>query len=85
MTSLSILGGSWATCSLALPKPPGKGTLLQSLDDPQQLYSFGPWNALEDVADMRRDARAGEALERLRDLCESAKPGAFRLVLTVGE
>ena len=70
---------------LALPKPPGKGTLLQSVDDPQQFYSFGPWNALEDIAEMRSNQRAAEALERLRDLCESAKPGAFRLVLTLGE
>lgn len=27
---------------LSLPNPPGKGTLIQSLDDPQQFYSFGP-------------------------------------------
>lgn len=25
-----------------LPHPPGEGTLLQSLDEPQQFYSFGP-------------------------------------------
>ena len=25
-----------------LPHPPGKGTLLQSVDDSQQFYSFGP-------------------------------------------
>jgi hypothetical protein len=25
-----------------LPHPPGKGTLLQSVDEPQQFYSFGP-------------------------------------------
>jgi hypothetical protein len=27
----------------SLPHPPGKGTLLQSVDDAQQFYSFGPW------------------------------------------
>ena len=26
----------------SLPLPPGEGTLLQSIDDPRQFYSFGP-------------------------------------------
>lgn len=29
-----------------LPNPPGTGTLLQSIDEPQQFYSFGPWRSL---------------------------------------
>ena len=36
-----------------LPHPPGTGRLIQSLDDPCQFYSFGPWRALEDIEDMR--------------------------------
>ena len=37
-----------------LPRPPGQGTLLQSLDEPRQFYSFGPWRTLDDIHEMRR-------------------------------
>lgn len=67
-----------------LPHPPGpKGTLIQSLSDPELLYSFGPWNCLEDIEEMRSDPRAQAGIQRLRDLCTEATPGAFRVVAEV--
>lgn len=66
----------------SLPLPPGEGTLLQSIDDPLQFYSFGPWRSLEDVQEMRsRPDTAGE-IGKLMELCEEGRPGAFRVVAT---
>ena len=63
-----------------LPRPPGKGTLLQSIEDSQQFYSFGPWRSLDDIQEMRGNSDAAEGVARLADLCEVAKPGTFRVV-----
>ena len=63
-----------------LPHPPGPGTLIQSVEDPQQLYSFGPWRSLDDIQEMRGNSDAAEGVARLADLCEVAKPGTFRVV-----
>jgi heme-degrading monooxygenase HmoA len=66
----------------SLPHPPGEGTLLQSLDDPQQFYSFGPWRTLDDIHAMRSHPDTPTAIGKLMDLCEEARPGAFRVVAT---
>ncbi len=63
-----------------LPAPPEWGTLLQSDADPSLFYSFGPWRRLDDIAAMRSDAGVQEALQRVRDLCENATPGVYRVV-----
>lgn len=63
-----------------LPHPPGKGTLLQSVDDPQQFYSFGPWRSLDDIQEMRNQPETPTEIGKLMDLCEEARPGAFRVV-----
>ena len=69
---------------LGLPKPPQKqGTLIQSLDDSQVFYSFGPWPTLEAVQEMRTNPATPERIGRLVALCEEANPGSFRLVATV--
>ena len=67
----------------ALDRPPGTGTLIQSIPDPALFYSFGPWSRLEDVQEMRSDPRAQGAIQRLIDLCTEATPGTFRLVAEV--
>lgn len=67
----------------ALERPPLWGTLLQSDTDPTVFYSFGPWGSSEDVAAMRADPTAQAAMERVIELCESAKPGPCRLVAHV--
>lgn len=67
-----------------LPDPPGgEGTLVQSVDDPQQFYSFGWWQRFEDIRAMRADPQAGAAVARLAALCTEAQPGAYRVVATV--
>ena len=63
--------------------PTAQGTLIQSLEDAQQFYSFGPWENLEQMQAARSDPRAGEAIRKLIALCDSAKPGPFRVVLTL--
>ena len=65
-----------------LPHPPGKGTLLQSVDDSQQFYSFGPWRALDDIQDMRSHPDTPTEIGKLMELCEDGRPGTFRVVAT---
>ncbi len=67
----------------SLPHPPGKGTLLQSVDDPQQFYSFGPWRALDDIQEMRNHAETPAEIGKPMALCEEGRPGTFRVVATV--
>ena len=59
------------------------GTLVQSVEDPQLYYSFGPWRSMDDIWAMRADPRAQEAFGRLRDLCDEMRPGVFRQVLRI--
>ena len=66
----------------SLPEPPGEGTLVQGVDDPQQFYSFGPWPSLDAIQAMRSHADTPRVLGKLMDLCEEGKPGTFRLVAT---
>ncbi len=64
-----------------LPQPPGgKGTLVQSLNEPLLFYSFGEWPSLEAVQAMRQDAKAQEGIHQLAGLCTEAVPGSFRVV-----
>lgn len=65
-----------------LRNPPGQGTLLQSLDEPQQFYSFGPWRTLDDIQEMRSHPDTPQAISKLMDLCDEGHPGAFRVVAT---
>jgi hypothetical protein len=67
----------------ALANPPGPGTLVQSVSDPELFYSFGPWNRLEDIQTMRDDPEAQVRIQRLIELCTSATPGTFRVVAQV--
>lgn len=63
----------------SLRHPPGWGTLLQSLEDPQQFYSFGPWRSLDDIEEMRNHPDTPTVIGRLSVLCEEARPGAFKV------
>lgn len=63
-----------------LPHPPGKGTLLQCVDEPEQFYSFGPWRTLDDIQEMRSRPETPKEIGRLMDLCEEGRPGTFRVV-----
>ncbi len=74
--------GDLADFFLSLPNPPGTGTLIRSVEDPQLFYSFGPWRSLEDIQQMRSDPRTTEMIGKLAALCEETKPGAFRVVAT---
>lgn len=65
-----------------LPHPPGVGTLLQSIDEPHQFYSFGPWRSLDDVEEMRSHPDTAKEIGKLMELCEEGRPGTFRVVAT---
>ncbi len=74
--------GDLAAFFLGLPNPPGNGTLVRSVEDPQLFYSFGPWRSLDDIKEMRANPQTQEVMGRLANLCDEAKPGAFRVVAT---
>ena len=63
--------------------PKAQGKLIQSLEDPRQFYSFGPWESLEQMQVIRTHPQAREAITHLTSLCEKANPGGYRVVLTV--
>lgn len=65
-----------------LANPPGVGTLLQSVEDPQLFYSFGPWDRLEDIEAMRNQPETPAEIGKLMELCEEGRPGTFRVVAT---
>lgn len=66
----------------SLAHPPGQGTLLQSVDEPQQFFSFGPWQTLDDIQEMRSQPETPKEIAKLMDLCEEGRPGTFRVVAT---
>jgi hypothetical protein len=63
--------------------PAARGTLIQSLDDPQLFYSFGPWASLEEMQAARVAPQVRAAISKLMGLCELATPGAYQVVLTI--
>jgi heme-degrading monooxygenase HmoA len=65
---------------LSLPGASTHGTLIPSPSDPTEVYSFGPWDSLEQIQAMRADPRAREAIQRVVGLCEEAAPGNYRVV-----
>jgi hypothetical protein len=62
---------------------PAGGTLIQSLDDASLFYSFGPWESLADIEAMRNNPECQDAFRRIVELCEEARPGAFRVVADI--
>ena len=69
---------------LALPHPPGPGTLIQSIDEPTLFYSFGWWDSLEAIAEMRSHPETPAAIGRLVAVCDEAQPDTFQVVAKVG-
>ncbi len=67
-----------------LPQPPGgKGTLVQSLNDPLLFYSFGEWSSMDAIQAMRKDMNAQAGIKQVGELCTEATPGSFRVVAEV--
>ena len=63
--------------------PSATGTLVRSLEDPHLFYSFGPWASLEAMQAVRSDPGTAAVLARLAALCDEARPGPYRVVLTI--
>ncbi len=60
-----------------------QGTLIQNMEEPHVFYSFGPWESQEVMQEARRDPQVRAALAKLTALCVEAKPGPYRVVLTI--
>lgn len=63
--------------------PTAHGTLVQSLEDPHIYYSFGPWQSMEQMSAARMEPTVRAAMDKLRALCVEARPGPYRVVMTV--
>jgi hypothetical protein len=74
-----------ATFFLALPAPPGWGTLLRSIEDPRLFYSFGPWPSVETIAAMQAHPDAPAAMARLTTLCETTELGTYWVEAAAGQ
>ncbi len=63
--------------------PYSKVTLLQSLENPNIYYSFGPWINLEQLQTSRADENYRILISKLVSLCDEARPGSFKNVLSI--
>ena len=63
--------------------PYANGTLIQSLENPEIFFSFGPWSNLEQMQAARSDKKVRAAISKLISLCVEAKPGSFKKILSV--
>lgn len=63
--------------------PSARGTLIQSLEDPNLFYSFGPWASMEEMEAIRTDAHTAELIAKLSALCDEAKPGPFEVIAVI--
>lgn len=69
-----------ADAFISLDRPPLWGTLLRSESEPNVFYSFGPWEAAEDVTAMRAHPAAAEAIGKAVALCDEATPANYSMV-----
>lgn len=58
----------------------GVGHLLQEVDQPRHLLSFGPWASQEAIQRWRGTAEFQAFLATARQLCEEVKPRTLSLV-----
>jgi heme-degrading monooxygenase HmoA len=63
--------------------PYSKATLVQSTDSPNIYYSFGPWIKLDELQAARSSKDYRSAVSKLVSLCDIAKSGSFKNILTV--
>ncbi len=81
-TSSSPRGRPSARYLNSLPHPPGPGTLVQNVDEPQQFYFFGPLDSLDAIEEMRAKPETRSEIGKLMDLCDDGRRGTFRVVAT---
>ena len=62
----------------------GRGTLIRSVEDPRIFYSFGPWDSLDDIANMRAKPETQEVFAAMAEVCDEMTPGAYELVAGAG-
>ena len=63
--------------------PYSKITLIQSLDNPNIYYSFGPWIKLSQMQASRSNENYRSAISKLVSLCDISKSGSFKNKLSV--
>ena len=62
-----------------LEHPSLHGTLLRNLEDETLFYSYGPWNNLSDIEEMRANPECRNAIRNVMNLCEIAEPGNYKV------
>jgi len=65
--------------------PYSKITLIQSLDNPNIFYSFGPWIKLSQMQAARSNEKYRLAISKLVSLCDISKSGSFKNKLSVSD
>jgi quinol monooxygenase YgiN len=62
----------------------GQAHLIQDLERPQRLISFGDWDSLESIQAWRGTAEFAAFVEKARTLCDEVQPGTFKVVARIG-
>ncbi len=63
--------------------PYSKVTLIQSLENPNIYYSFGPWLNLEQMQSSRSSDIYRSVISKLVSLCDEARPGSFKNIVSI--
>ncbi len=63
--------------------PYSKLSLLQSLENPNIFYSFGPWVNLEQMQAARASDKYRSTISKLVSLCVEARPGSFKNIFSI--
>lgn len=58
-------------------------TLIQSLENPNIYYSFGPWINLEQLQSSRANEKYRAVISKLVSLCTEARPGSFKNIISI--
>ena len=63
----------------------GQAHLIQDIEAPNRLISFGPWQSPENIAAWRATREFAQFLEKARELCEEIQPLTLKAVAQVGK
>lgn len=62
----------------------GEARLMQDIEHPNRLISFGDWDTPESIQTWRSTAEFTAFLEKARTLCDDIQPGTFKVVAHIG-
>jgi heme-degrading monooxygenase HmoA len=62
----------------------GAGHLVQDINEPARMISFGPWPSLDRIDEWRQRPEFKAFFGRARELCEAIEPHTLKEVAVVG-